>query len=209
MAAMNETRKQHWEDVYSNKSATEVSWYQADPRLSLELIADTGIDVDAAIIDVGGGASVLVDRLHDAGYRNLTVLDISAHALDVARERMGDAATDIRWIDTDITEFDPPQSYALWHDRAVFHFLTDAGDRRRYVDVLRRAVPAGGHVIMAAFAIGGPIRCSGLEIVQYDAPLMQAELGTGFELVEQRDETHHTPAGADQLFSFFRFRRVA
>jgi SAM-dependent methyltransferase len=205
---MNESRKQHWEDVYSNKSATEVSWYQAEPKLSLELIANTGIPRDAAIIDVGGGASVLVDRLYHAGYRNLTVLDISARALEVAQKRLGDAAARIHWIDSDITEFQPPQTYALWHDRAVFHFLTDAGDRRRYVDILRRAVPAGGHVIMAAFAIGGPIRCSGLEIMQYDAERMQAELGAGFELVEQRDETHRTPAGADQLFSFFRFRRV-
>lgn len=206
---MSEARKQHWEDVYSHKSPTEVSWYQAEPKLSLELIARTGIGEDSAIIDVGGGASVLVDRLHGAGYRNLTVLDISARALDAARQRMGDAAKDVHWIDADITEFSPPQSYALWHDRAVFHFLTDAGDRQRYVEALRRAVPAGGHVIMASFAIGGPIRCSGLEIVQYDAPRMQAELGTGFELVEQRDETHHTPAGGDQLFSFFRFRRAA
>ncbi len=206
---MSEDRKQHWEDVYSRKSATEVSWYQLEPRLSLELIGHAGVNRDSAIIDVGGGASVLVDRLHDAGFRDLTVLDISEHALDVARDRLGAAARDVQWIDADITEFVPSRTYDLWHDRAVFHFLTDAGDRRRYVDVLRRAVPAGGHVIMAAFAIGGPVRCSGLEIVQYDAGRMQAELGEEFELAEQQSETHRTPAGADQLFSFFRFRRAA
>jgi 2-polyprenyl-3-methyl-5-hydroxy-6-metoxy-1,4-benzoquinol methylase len=204
---MTENRKQHWEEVYARRPSTEVSWYQGEPRLSLEMISHTGIGVDAAIIDIGGGASVLVDRLHALDFTDLTVLDISATALNVARDRLGGAAGDINWIESDVTEFMPQRTYDLWHDRAVFHFLTESEDRRSYIEALNRAIPAGGHLVMAAFAIGGPIRCSGLPIVQYDGARLQKELGPEFELVEQRDETHHTPAGADQLFSFFRLRR--
>jgi SAM-dependent methyltransferase len=204
---MTESRKDHWEEVYGRRPSTEVSWYQGEPSLSLELISHTGIGPDAPVIDVGGGASVLVDRLHSLGFTDLTVLDISATALNVARNRLGGAAGDIRWIEADITEFTPPREYQLWHDRAVFHFLTEADDRRKYVNAVKKAIPAGAHLVIAAFAIGGPIRCSGLPIVQYDATRLQKEVGMEFEFVEQRDETHHTPAGADQLFSFFRLRR--
>lgn len=200
-------RKQHWEQVYSSKSALEVSWYQSEPRLSLELIQRSGIDKDAPLIDVGGGASLLVDRLQAQGYRQLAVLDISGAALAVARQRLGARAADIEWYEADVTQFSAPHPFRLWHDRAVFHFLTAAEDRQRYVEVLKQTVVAGGHIIIAAFALGGPLRCSGLEIVQYDAAKLQAELGPDFRLEEQQTETHLTPAGKEQKFGFFRLRR--
>lgn len=198
-------RKAHWEAIYRDKSPLEVSWYQQEPALSLELIRRSGVGLDAPIIDVGGGASVLVDRLQAAGYTKLSVLDLSAQALTCARRRLGSAAEHIDWIEADITDFQPPRQYALWHDRAVFHFLTDAADRARYVEVLQRALSPGGHLIIAAFAIGGPEKCSGLDIVQYDADKLLAALGPGFELVETRAEAHITPAGGEQQFNYFRF----
>ena len=200
-------RKQHWEQVYTAKSPLDVSWYQTEPRLSLDLIRATGVGKDAALIDVGGGASVLVDRLLANGYQRLAVLDISTRALQHARERLGTAAATIEWFEADITEFRAPHRFALWHDRAVFHFLTDAGDRRRYVETLKHTLTPDGHVIIAAFAIGGPTRCSNLDIVQYDAAKLGAELGLEFTLVDEHSENHRTPAGKDQLFGFFRFRR--
>lgn len=196
--------KSHWETIYRDKSALEVSWYQKEPRLSLELIERTGISKDATIIDVGGGASLLVDYLHNTGYTNLTVLDISASALDCARQRLAEQASMIDWIESDITAYRPSKTFALWHDRAVFHFLTDAVDRQKYVEVLKQSLQPNGHVIIAAFAIGGPDKCSGLNIVQYDANKLQAELGAGFELQEERSETHLTPDNKPQQFGYFR-----
>jgi SAM-dependent methyltransferase len=201
------SRKQHWESVYTDKSPLDVSWYQTEPRMSLELIDASGVDKQAPVIDVGGGASVLVDWLLAAGYRKPAVLDISGRALEHARQRLGQSAAGVEWFEADITEFRAPHPFALWHDRAVFHFLTDAGDRRRYVDTLKRALTPDGHVIIAAFAIGGPTRCSNLDIVQYDAAKLGAELGAELTLIEERSENHRTPAGKDQLFGFFRFRR--
>jgi len=201
-------RKQHWEQVYTSKSSHEVSWYQAEPRQSLELIHHCGLGKDAPLIDVGGGASLLVDWLHADGYRRLAVLDISGAALAMARQRLGAHAADIEWYETDVTKFNAPHPFSLWHDRAVFHFLTAAEDRRHYVDVLRRTLVPGGHVIIAAFAPGGPTRCSGLDIVQYDAAKLKAELGPNFHLEEQQTETHRTPAGKEQLFGFFRLRKL-
>lgn len=200
-------RKQHWDKVYTDKSPLAVSWYQTEPHLSLALIADTGVAKDAPLIDVGGGASVLVDRLHAAGYGRLAVLDISGRALAHARTRLGAAAGDIDWYEADVTQFSAPHRFALWHDRAVFHFLTDPNDRRRYVETLKRTLLPDGHVIMAAFAIGGPTRCSDLDIVQYDAAKLTAELGAEFELLAERSEVHRTPAQKDQLFAFFLLRR--
>lgn len=202
-------RKQHWENVYSTRSPLDVSWYQAEPRLSLELIAASGVGKDAAIIDVGGGASLLVDRLLELGFRNPAVLDLAGNALAHARRRLGAAAAAVEWYEEDVTRFAAPHRFDLWHDRAVFHFLTQPGDRENYVKALRRAVAPGGHVVMAAFALGGPTRCSNLDIVQYDAGKMQAELGAEFRLVEERSELHITPAAKEQLFGFFRFVREA
>ncbi|MBF0256755.1 MAG: methyltransferase domain-containing protein [Gammaproteobacteria bacterium] len=204
-------RAAHWQQVYETKSPLEVSWYQQEPRLSLELIEHARIDPvggDGGIIDVGGGASLLVDRLCALGYRQLAVLDISASALAWARERLGEQAAAIDWINCDITRFVPPRRYALWHDRAVFHFLTEAADRAAYRAALEQALVPGGQLIIGAFAIGGPLQCSGLDIVQYDAAKLQQELGDGFELLEQTSEQHRTPAGKDQAFNFCRFRRL-
>jgi SAM-dependent methyltransferase len=201
-------RKQHWEQVYTSKSSLEVSWYQAEPRLSLDLIHRSGIGRASPIIDVGGGASLLVDRLQADGYTQLAVLDISGAALATARQRLGPKAARIEWYEADVTQFTAPHTFTLWHDRAVFHFLTAGEDRRRYVEALKRTLTPDGHVVIAAFAIGGPTRCSGLDIVQYDAAKLLAELGNDFRLEEELAETHHTPAGKDQKFGFFRLRRI-
>ncbi len=199
-------RKTHWEGVYRDKSPLNVSWYQREPSQSLDLIGRSVANTTAAIIDVGGGASLLVDRLLDLGYQHVSVLDISARALAHARARLAERADQVEWIESDITLFRPAHRYALWHDRAVFHFLTDANDRMAYVDTLRRSLLSGGHAIIAAFAIGGPTQCSGLDIVQYDAAKLMRELGAGFELLEERSELHITPAGKEQKFSYFRCR---
>jgi len=198
-------RKTHWDQVYQNKSPLEVSWYQKQPAICLELIEHTGISKDAALIDVGGGASTLVDHLMAAGYTNLTVLDISAAALAHAQQRMGQQANAVNWIVADVTEFSAPTKYALWHDRAVFHFLTKQSDRDAYISVLRQSLQPGGHMILAAFGIGGPDKCSGLDIVQYDAEKLSAELGKEFVLQEETAETHQTPDGRPQKFGYFRF----
>ena len=201
---METGRKAHWERIYRDKSPLDLSWYQAAPMLSRALIEASGIATDAALIDVGGGASSLVDHLLDAGYSNISVLDISAQALAHARQRLGERAARIQWIESDITSFAPLAPYRLWHDRAVFHFLTDHADRRCYREVLEAAMAPEGQVIIGTFAPGGPERCSGLPIVQYDAAQLQGTLGDKFELLETRSETHRTPAGKDQLFNFFR-----
>lgn len=198
-------RKDHWENIYKDKSPQEVSWYVTEPVLSMQMIHNSLLALDAPIIDVGGGASVLVDHLCLEGYSCVSVLDISANALAWARSRLGDSAGSVEWYEDDVTCFKPPHQYSLWHDRAVFHFLTDEADRRSYVEVLRRALESRGQVIIAAFAIGGPTQCSGLDIVQYDAEKLQAELGEAFELVEESSELHVTPANKEQEFSYFRF----
>lgn len=197
-------RKEHWEHVYTTRPPAEVSWYQAMPDLSLRLIRDTGLDKDSPLIDVGGGASMLVDALCDQAYTATTVLDVSASALAHARERLGDQAGAVQWIETDITVFDPPHRYQLWHDRAVFHFLTDRADRARYVETVKKALQPGGHVIIMTFATGGPKKCSGLDIVQYDAEKLQHELGNDFTQHDSGHELHKTPLGGEQKFAWFR-----
>ena len=198
-------RKAHWQSVYQKKSPLDVSWYQKEPTLSMELIRCTQVNSDEAIIDVGGGASVLVDYLCRGGFTNLAVLDISENALASARKRLGDSGKSIEWFEADITQFDAPHQFSIWHDRAVFHFLTDQADRKDYIKAMKHALKPGGHLIIAAFAIGGPEKCSGLEIVQYDKEKMTAELGEDFELVEERNEVHITPGNKEQEFTYFRF----
>ena len=198
-------RKEHWDHVYQDKSALEVSWYQQKPALSLGMIKHTEVAKTSAIIDIGGGASTLVDCLLSDGFTNISVLDISANALRQAQQRLGSKADNIHWLVTDITSFIAAAKFDLWHDRAVFHFLTENADRLAYVSVLKRSLQPGGHVIMAAFAIGGPVKCSGLDIVQYDANKLCNELGAEFKLVEEASEIHLTPAGKEQKFGYFRF----
>jgi len=205
---MNVDPTAHWQHIYASRSNTELSWYQPAPALSLELVEQCRMDTDDPIIDVGGGASSLVDCLAAGGFTRIAVLDLSEAALAVSRKRLGARSVDIEWIESDITAFEPAHDFRLWHDRALFHFLTEPADRQRYVEVLKRALPPGGHLILASFAVGGPERCSGLPIVQYDGPKLLAELGGEFKIVEQRRENHVTPAGNVQEFAWFRCTRA-
>lgn len=200
-------RSSHWETVYSTKAENQVSWFQESPDISLALIRATGATKGAAIIDVGGGASRLADALLHEGYRSIAVLDLSGSALDAAKQRIGAAASKIDWIVADVTTWTPARAYEVWHDRAAFHFLTAARDRAAYIDRLRRAVVAGGHVIIATFALDGPDKCSGLPVQRYDAKSLTAELGSDFELVETQSDVHRTPWDSTQSFQFSRFRR--
>lgn len=204
---MQDDRKKHWDSVYRDKSPLQVSWYQVAPTLSYALIQASDVDRDAPLIDIGGGASTLVDRLLDGGYSAISILDISAQAMEHARQRLGERARHVRWIEADITRFETTQTYNLWHDRAVFHFLTEADDRARYRAALERMLVPGGQLIIGTFAPGGPESCSGLSVMHYDTGRMQAEFGAAFELLEMRTETHHTPSGNDQLFNFFHWLR--
>jgi hypothetical protein len=199
----------HWDAVYERKAATEVSWYEPRPEKSLELIRAAGIRPADPIIDVGAGASLLADELLGAGYTDLTVLDVSACALDRLRDRLGAAASSVTLVHQDVTAFQPGRRYALWHDRAVFHFLVQREDRERYVNALRRGVDAGGHVVMATFGPAGPQRCSGLPVVRYDAAGLAAELGAEFELAASSLVVHQTPSHAQQQFLYCSFNRCA
>jgi SAM-dependent methyltransferase len=200
-------RKCHWETVHGQKTPEETSWYQATPVLSLSMIANAGFGPDASLVDIGAGASVLVDHLLEQGYRDLTVVDISSAALARARNRLGERAALVNWVEADVTAFTPSRQFDLWHDRAAFHFLTEKTDREQYLAVLGKALRPGGQAIVATFAPGGPVKCSGLDIVQYDAARLGKELGPEFILLEQEAERHVTPAGGQQLFNFFRFER--
>jgi 2-polyprenyl-3-methyl-5-hydroxy-6-metoxy-1,4-benzoquinol methylase len=202
---MTDGIRAHWDKVYTTKPAHETSWYEPTSQNSIALIRNARISSHDPIIDVGGGASRLVDELLSAGYQDVTVLDVSGTVLNTVRERLGTRADAVRFLQTDITAFRPTRQYALWHDRAVFHFLTAPEDRRRYVDALRASVRPGGHVIMATFGPQGPQRCSGLPVVRYEAATLGAELGSEFELVETSLSVHHTPGGAEQQFLYCRF----
>jgi trans-aconitate methyltransferase len=209
MPRWNFDRKEHWETVYSTREARDTSWNQANPACSLAMIKRSGVRSAEPVIDVGGGASVLVDRLLAAGFRDVTVLDIAEAALQQAQRRLGEQASLIEWIEADITLFEPPRRYGLWHDRAVFHFLTTSEDRDAYKRRLGDALELGGTLVLAAFAPTGPERCSGLVIRRYDAERLKQELGRNFELHETVDERHITPAGQIQDFTFYRFLKVA
>ena len=201
--------KYHWENVYANKAADAVSWFQPHADLSLELIKATGIGRNAGIIDVGGGASTLVDDLVANGYDDLTVLDLSAVALYAARQRLGAQESKVRWIEADITKVElPAYRYDIWHDRAVFHFLTDPADRAAYVRTVLRAVKPGGHVIVATFADDGPLQCSGLPVMRYRPDELHDEFGAAFTLLKHQREEHHTPSGMVQKFVYCYCRRV-
>ena len=200
--------KQHWEQVYTTKGATSVSWFQEHAQQSLELIRQTGVQRDAGIIDVGGGASTLVDDLLDDGYSNVAVLDLSEAALAAAKERLGARAQQVSWLVGDITQVNLPRhAYAVWHDRAVFHFLTTAEEREAYVRAVLRAVRPGCHVIVATFAEDGPEKCSGLPVVRYSADGLHAQFGAPFTLLRHEREEHHTPAGAVQKFIYCMCRK--
>ncbi|HVS15350.1 MAG TPA: class I SAM-dependent methyltransferase [Thermoanaerobaculia bacterium] len=198
----SDSRKQHWESVYQSKPPTEVSWYQPVPARSLELIRGTGEPLSAAVLDVGGGASTLVDQLLRSGYSDVTVLDVAGTALERSRARLGEIAARVAWIEADVAHFRPTRRYAIWHDRAVLHFLIDAADRQRYLGVLRSALRPRGHVVLATFGPQGPARCSGLEVRRYSAEEIGVLLGSKFELRRHLFEEHSTPTGASQQFLY-------
>jgi SAM-dependent methyltransferase len=202
-------RQQHWDSIYATKVEDQVSWFQAEPAHSIDLIRAAGGTVSSAIIDVGGGVSRLVDVLLAADFQDLTVLDLAAPALDQARTRLGGAAAKVDWIVADITTWVPLRHYDIWHDRAAFHFLTAAEDRAAYVRTLRRAVRPGGHAIIATFAMDGPEKCSGLPIVRYSPEELAATLGSEFSLIEARRHAHMTPFGTSQSFQFSLFKLEA
>ena len=199
--------KNHWEELYHSTSPGKVSWYQENPATSLDFIEKTGLPKEAPILDVGSGVSTLVDQLLLRGYRNLALLDVSTKALLLTRQRLGGKATGVAWHHGDVTRYSLPEQYSLWHDRAVFHFLVDPSDRRAYVTSLRQGLRPQGHLILATFAVGGPTKCSGLDVAQYDTQKITTELGQNFRLIETLEELHQTPAGVEQLFSYFWFTR--
>jgi 2-polyprenyl-3-methyl-5-hydroxy-6-metoxy-1,4-benzoquinol methylase len=195
--------KTHWEKVYTTKKPETVSWYRAHLETSLALIERAAHSQSASIIDIGGGESTLVDDLIAKGYEDITVLDVSQTALDVTKKRLGPLAERINWIVADITQAQlEPFAYDVWHDRAVFHFLTSNEQRADYVRKVMKAVKPGGHVIVSTFGPEGPTKCSGLEVMRYDAESLHEEFGLRFRLVESSKELHHTPFGTTQQFLY-------
>ncbi len=197
----------HWDDIYRKKGAQQVSWYRAHLERSLSLLANAGARPSSRLIDVGGGASSLVDDLLDRGFGDVTVLDLSDVALEEARRRLGSRAASVTWLVGDVTTVQLPSGrYDVWHDRAVFHFLREPDARARYVAQLRHAVVPGGLVLIATFALDGPTQCSGLPVERYSAQTLHATLGEGFTLVESATEAHQTPSGGTQAFTFCLFQ---
>lgn len=201
-------RQQHWNEVYATKAADTVSWFQPSADMSALMIADSGADKDAAIIDIGSGASVLIDQLLDAGFSDVTVLDISERALAVSKERLGTRAAMAHWIISDVLSWTPARVYDVWHDRAVFHFLTDEHERAAYRATLLKGLRPEGTLILGTFAEDGPERCSGLPVRRWSAAPLAFELGPQFRLIDSLRENHRTPAGAVQPFTWTRFARV-
>ena len=201
--------KTHWQHIYQVKAPTEVSWYQDHSLQSLQFIRQTGMPKTGSIIDVGGGSSTLVDDLLTNGYQQISILDISAAALEVAKQRLGAHANDVTWLEADILHIRlPHHEYDLWHDRAVFHFLTQQDDRRHYVNLVKEAVKPGGHVIVATFASDGPERCSGLQVSRYEPESLHQEFGDSFVLLDSTKEIHHTPFGTEQKFLYCYCRKA-
>lgn len=195
--------KEHWEDIYGHKTPDQVSWYRPHLERSIQFIEGAGLPKDAAIIDVGGGASTLVDDLLDRGYSNITVLDISSTSMMGAKDRLGPRAETVTWIVGDITQVQLPEhGYDFWHDRAVFHFLQDVAMRRRYVAAVSRALKPAGHIVVATFGPAGPEKCSGLEVMRYSPDELHAEFGRGFKKIASCSEAHLTPWGSEQEFVY-------
>lgn len=199
---MNETRQSHWHAVYRDKSPTDVSWYQAVPTTSIRLIRSTGVARTEPIIDAGGGASTLVDHLLNDGYEDITILDISGAALQRSKQRLDGAANAVRWIESDVIDFRASRCYAIWHDRAVFHFLTDSDERDRYINVICRALCPEGWLLLATFGPQGPERCSGLPVQRYDIASLHELLDAQFEARGHELDLHQTPAGLTQQFLY-------
>jgi 2-polyprenyl-3-methyl-5-hydroxy-6-metoxy-1,4-benzoquinol methylase len=201
-------RQAHWQNVYQTKSEQTVSWFQERPNVSLDLIHATGVDNGASIIDIGGGASRLVDALINEGFNAVSALDLSEKALATSKTRLGTQSQQVQWIVADITQWQPSQTYDVWHDRAALHFLIEPKDRAAYVERVNKSVWTGGHVIIGTFAPDGPERCSGLPVVRHDAASLGEMLGPSFALAETRRHDHQTPSGTIQKFQFSRFQRI-
>ena len=202
-------KKTHWETVYQTKSDQQVSWYRDHLDNSLRMILNTKVGKDAAIIDVGGGSSTLADDLLDNGFADISVLDISASAMKKSQARLGSQAKQIEWLEADITNVSLPKNYYdIWHDRAVFHFLTDAEDRQKYVKLVMNSLKIGGHIIVASFGENGPLKCSGLDVVRYSPETMHNEFGNEFKLIKSLNETHQTPFGTTQEFIYCYCRKL-
>jgi ubiquinone/menaquinone biosynthesis C-methylase UbiE len=200
-------RQSHWQTVYLTKGEQQVSWSQADPQPSLRLIESVAASRNVSVIDIGGGASRLVDALLQDGFHAVTVLDLSEAALRAASERVGTAETAVRWIAADAAIWQPQQAFDIWHDRAAFHFLVEECDRTAYLDRLHRGVRAGGHAVIGTFALDGPEKCSGLPVQRYDPAALSRTIGPAFELIAHEPHRHVTPWGATQSFQFSVLRR--
>jgi SAM-dependent methyltransferase len=198
---------EHWRRVYEAKRADEVSWYQPVPEASLDALDRLGIGPETSLVDVGGGASSLVDALLDRGWKDLTVVDIAAPALAASQERLGTRSNEVDWRTADIRRWRPDRQFGVWHDRAVFHFLTEPDDRAAYLQAMLAATHAGSHVVIATFAPNGPEQCSGLPVRRYDCEMLGAELGAAFSPVDEWRQAHVTPWGATQSFQWCAFRR--
>jgi len=196
-----------WEGVYHSKAEAETSWYEERPQASLDLIAATGATSEAAIVDVGAGASRLVDCLLEQGFHRITVLDLSDTALAKARARLPDDAP-VAWVVANVLDWRPSGHFDVWHDRAAFHFLTNAADQETYLRVMDRALVPGGHAIIGTFAPDGPEKCSGLPVARYDAALLADRLGPGYRLIQSLIHDHHTPWGSMQRFHFGLFKKT-
>jgi trans-aconitate methyltransferase len=202
------TAQQHWNAVYHTKGPEQVSWFQSEPTLSLELIEAVGLAPADPIIDIGGGACPLAGWLLDRGYTDVTVLDVSTGAINLAKDRLGARAEAVRWETADMLAWNPPRAYALWHDRAVFHFLTDPASQARYRERVTAGLRAGGHLVLATFAADGPEHCSGLPVARYGPEQLATQFGPEFTTIATRREHHHTPTGADQPFTWLLLRRT-
>jgi hypothetical protein len=200
-------RQKHWNDTYSTKAENQVSWFQVRPDRSLELITAAAPDRRAPIIDIGGGASRLADTLLALGYSDITALDIAEAGLSRSKARLGTQADKLAWIVADVTQWQPPRTWQVWHDRAVFHFLTEREAQDAYIAALKRGTAAGSSVIMATFALDGPERCSGLPVQRYSPATLARRLGSDFALYAEGEESHATPFGTTQQFQYAAFRR--
>ena len=203
-----ETRKDHWNRIYSSKKSGEMSWSQENPATSLSFIHNFNLPKKASIIDVGGGDSLLVDKLMAEGYEDITVLDISEQALQKAKKRLGDKTGQVSWVVADITEFSTDKKFDLWHDRATFHFMTTPGQIRKYLDRVAENLKGDGFLTIGTFSETGPKECSGLKIKQYSEQTLQEQLSNGFEKIRCVHEDHRTPSGAIQNFIFCGFRKL-
>jgi SAM-dependent methyltransferase len=199
--------KDHWETVYTSKASEEVGWYEVNPTISLDLIQQVS-PAPRSVIDVGGGQSFLVDHLVDTNIEKLAVLDISSVALEHPKQRLGDRANKVEWIEADVTTISDVGTFDLWHDRAVLHFLIEPQDRAAYVELATKTIPVGGHLVIGTFALDGPETCSGLPVCRYDADMMAKTIGARFDLIQQQSHAHITPSGKAQSYFFGVFRRV-